>query len=261
MRRLDGSVVLVAGGSGGIGLRCAARIRDEGASPVIIGDLAAPGSTSDAQDLDYRPLDITDAAGCERLVQGIVEEFGRLDALVVASGINYATYARNHGLPFDRAKRPFLLDTDDSYWAEIIDINLSGVMRICRAAGRVMAQAGGGAIVTTTSISATRASRGNSAYSVTKAGVWMLTKCMAVEFAEYGIRVNAIAPGLIATPMTADLADGDPATAQAVANIPLGRKGMPTDVASAAAFLVSPDSSFMTGSVLNVDGGEGAAYR
>jgi NAD(P)-dependent dehydrogenase (short-subunit alcohol dehydrogenase family) len=258
MSRLADKVVLVAGGAGGIGLRCATRMRAEGAKTVVVADLAAP---RDTQDLEYAELDVTDAAACERATADVTARYGRIDALVVASGINYATYARMHGLSFDRGKRPPVIEMDDSTWTEILSVNLFGTMYLSRAVGRSMAAAGSGSIVTVTSIAAARASVGNAPYCVSKAGIWMLTKCLALELAPYGVRVNAIAPGLIDTPMTADLAPGDAATAAAVAAIPLGRKGMPDDISAAAAYLASPDSSFLTGSVLTVDGGEGAAFR
>jgi NAD(P)-dependent dehydrogenase (short-subunit alcohol dehydrogenase family) len=237
-------------------------MREEGASAVIAADLVPPSDADPAaRDLEYVELDVTDAAACERITADITAQHGRIDALVIASGINYAAYARNNALSFDRGRRPAVIDMDDKCWTEILDVNLSGTMHLSRAVGRSMVAVASGSIITITSISAARASAGNAAYCVSKAGIWMLTKCLALELAPYGVRVNAIAPGLIDTPMTADLVPGQDATAAALAAIPLHRKGVPADIGAAAAFLASSDASFLTGSVLTVDGGEGAAFR
>jgi NAD(P)-dependent dehydrogenase (short-subunit alcohol dehydrogenase family) len=143
----------------------------------------------------------------------------------------------------------------------MIAVNLSGMMYINRAAARPMIEKGSGSITNITSIDCIRAAGGNAAYCVSKAGAWMLTKCLALELMPLGVRVNAIGPGFIETRMSATFRDHPDLMAELLHEIPAGRMGQPEEIASTAAFLASDDASYITGSLFMPDGGIGAAYR
>jgi NAD(P)-dependent dehydrogenase (short-subunit alcohol dehydrogenase family) len=243
---MQNKVILIAGGAGGIGAETAARLARAGARVVLV-DLDA--AQAEAQALGIRAeggkatavaCDITNPDLCERAAQAAVDEFGRLDGLVNCAGISK---------PHDTISLP---PVD---WARMVDVQLNGSFYIAQACAKRMWEAGG-AIVFITSTNAEAAFPRRAAYCSAKAAVAMLTKVLAIEWAEKGIRVNAVGPAYVATAMTRrNIAAGNANESQIKARIPLGRLAQPADVADAVSFLLGDQSSFITGHSLYVDGG------
>ncbi|MGO8825686.1 MAG: SDR family NAD(P)-dependent oxidoreductase [Acidimicrobiales bacterium] len=253
MRGLGGRTYIVTGAASGIGRATAARLLDEGAL-VMGADLVVPPDDV-AEDKDesgrwaFTHVDVTDEDSVAALVRSAVEFGGSVDGLLHAAGV--AGGGPVHMLPAEE-------------WARVIAVNLTGTYLVAK---HVIAQMLGqplrdngqrGSVVTVASIEGLEGTAGGSAYSASKGGVVLLTKNMAIDYAGRGIRVNAICPGFVETPMTASvLGPGmEAALADIVREHKLGhRMGQPEEIASVAAFLLSDDSSFVTGHALPVDGG------
>jgi 3-oxoacyl-[acyl-carrier protein] reductase len=243
--RLVEQAAIVTGSARGIGKAIAERLASEGAR-VLIADVnhgAANAAAEEFRALGYVAeacaADVADAAQAKTMVQAAYREFGRLDILVnnAGAGLN----------------RPFLETTPEEF-ERTVRINLMGTFHCSQAAALEMAKRSGGAIVNIASISGQRGAQNRSAYGASKAGVIQLTKAMALELAPHGIRVNAVAPGPVATDMTA--VTHTPEIRRTYhERIPLHRYAQPQEVAAAVAFLVSHDATFITGHTLNVDGG------
>ena len=253
--RLADKIAVITGGGSGIGRACALRFVGEGAK-VCVADLdqAAADQTARAVEaaggkaLALR-TDTTDEAANDAMIAACVKAFGAVDVLVAAAGVGSPR-------PDPAAAKPFtLLDMPTDRFRSVIDVNLYGVLHSNRAAARWMvANRRGGSLINLGSIMSKMPSAG-ATYSVSKAGVWMLTKCLAQELARHGIRVNAIGPGFIETPMTAPLRGDTDRSRWAMAMTPMGRFGSADEVASTALFLASDDSSFFTGEILHPSGG------
>ena len=230
--------ILVSGGSSGIGAAIAHAFAAAGCRVVATGasqaEVAAVQKDKAFAAIDLRVLDVRDGAA----VQALLETIDTLDVLV-----NCAGTIRRGGA-----------EHDPEVFAEVLDINLSGTMRVCTAArSKLAAQCG--CIVNTASMLSFFGAGLVPGYSASKGGVAQLTKSLAIAYAAEGIRVNAVAPGWIATPLTQPLQD-DPARSEAiVARTPLGRWGTPDDIAGPVLFLASPAARFITGAILPVDGG------
>jgi NAD(P)-dependent dehydrogenase (short-subunit alcohol dehydrogenase family) len=239
---MQGKVVVVSGGAGGIGWEVSERLAAEGAY-VVIADLSEALAEAKAASLGGRAMglacDITVPAQCEGLAQKAFERFGRLDALVNCAGFSK---------PHDSISLP------PADWARMIDVQLNGAFYFAQACAKRMTETG--AIVFITSTNAEAAFPRRAAYCCAKAGVAMLTKVLAIEWAEKGIRVNAVGPAYVATEMTQrNIAAGNVNEAQIKTRIPMGRLAQPADVADAVLFLLSEKASFITGHSLYVDGG------
>jgi 3-oxoacyl-[acyl-carrier protein] reductase len=235
-------VVLITGGSRGIGRACAVAFADLGAQVVIgyAGNEAAANETLALLRTKGRALrfDVADSAACAKAVDGVLEEFGRLDVLV-----------NNAGLAVDG----LVVRTKEEDWDKQLDTNLKGAFALIRAAARPMMKQHGGAIVNLTSVVGETGNAGQVAYSASKAGLIGLTKSVARELASRNIRVNAVSPGFIETDMTARIS-GE-ARARMVEEIPLSRLGAAAEIAHAVVFLASDEASYITGEVLRVNGG------
>ncbi len=236
--RLDGKVVLVTGGANGIGKATADAFLAEGAI-VHIWDIA-PFLLDDgsASKVAYRTVDVSKADQVNAAMQALVEASGRIDVLI-----------NNAGITRDKS----LLKMDVETWQQVIDINLTGVFNCGKAAAEHMVKQGSGVILNASSVVGLYGNFGQTNYVATKAGVIGMTKTWARELGKKGIRVNAVAPGFIATEMVqkmpAEVLDG------MRAKTPAGRLGTPEDIANAYVFLASDAASFITGATLSVDGG------
>ena len=243
--RLTGKVAVVTGASRGIGRAIALRLAQEGAAVVINYN----GSKERAQEVkteiesaggaaQIMQCDVADAASCDEMFQTIMKEFGRIDILVNNAGIT------RDGLLMKMAEEDF---------DAVIDTNLKGTFHCIRAVSRQMLRQRSGRIINLSSVSGVLGNAGQANYSASKAGIIGLTKSAARELASRNINVNAIAPGFVDTDMTITLSDKVKEGAKG--QIPLGRFGKPEEVAELALFLSSEKSDYITGQVINIDGG------
>jgi 3-oxoacyl-[acyl-carrier protein] reductase len=230
-------VIVVSGGASGIGAEVSARLASEGAR-IVIADLNV--ARAESHTALTITCDITNPDQCEAVAQAAMNAFGRIDGVVNCAGISK---------PHDSISLP------PADWSRMVDVQLNGAFYFIQACAKRMVDSGG-AIVFITSTNAEAAFPRRAAYCCAKAGVAMLTKVLAIEWAEKGIRVNAVGPAYVATEMTKrNIAAGNVNEPQIKARIPLGRLAQPADVADAVSFLLSNKASFITGQSLYVDGG------
>ena len=265
-RRFEDSVALVTGGASGIGRETSLRLAREGAAVVVAGlpdDDRGP-ETVDLIEAEggralYVGADVAREADCDAMAQAALDRFGRLDYCVAAAGILHARYVSGEIAPEDQnpdRSAGHLTNKPLEFWERALAVNLTGVMLTNRAvAKRLIAQGEGGAIVNISSGAAKIPMRGSAEYSVSKAGVWMLTRCLALELAPHDIRVNTVAPGVIDTPMALAVSSDESRRQQLERTIPLGRLGEAADIAEASLFLLSAQSDYMTGQIIHPDGG------
>jgi len=251
MRGLRDKRVLISGGSSGIGLAAAARFLDEGSRVFLCGVdpaevEAAVAGLAPGGEVRGLACDVSAEADVARLTQAAVRALGGVDVLVNNAGI---------------ARRDAFLAIVPADWDRILAVNLRGMFLVAQAVSRQMvAQGGGGAIINMCSTNGMAGEEDYAHYNASKGGVLLLTKTMAVELGNHGIRVNALCPGYIRTPLNEAIAAGiggdDFEAAYVRDRIPLGRAGRAEDVAAAYAFLASDDAAFIHGSALVIDGGQ-----
>ena len=242
--RLDGERAVVTGGGRAIGLCCVTALAEAGARVVVIE--RAEADAAEALALRDRGFDVTVALGdvtdSARMTE-IADQMPDVSILVNNAGIG------KNGVPCEAVS--------DADWLQIMDVNLNGVFWCSRAFGRHMVAARRGSIVNLGSMSGNIANRPQpqTAYNVSKAAVHHLTKSMAGEWGQYNVRVNAVAPTYIETPMVTKVEENKTRIPIWLADTPMGRMGQPEEVAAAVLFLASPAASLMTGAIVNVDGG------
>ncbi|MWV41926.1 SDR family oxidoreductase [Natrialba sp. INN-245] len=253
MKGIEGTAGLVTGAGSGIGRATAKRFAAEGAQ-VVVADIDEDGGHETVEQIDddggdatFVETDVTDESDVEQMVEETVDTYGQLD------------FAHNNaGIGAEMV--PLTEQTEDT-WDSLYEINLKGVWRCLKEEIPVMLEHGGGAIVNTSSVSGLGGDWNMTPYNSTKHGVVGLTRSAALEFGGEGIRINAVCPGVIETPMVNELLETAPEDVeQMIIGRPMDRFGQPDEVASATVWLCSDDASFITGHPLAIDGGVTALH-
>ena len=243
----ENKVAIVTGAAQGIGAACAERLARDGAAVALWdvddarGEALAASLASRGSRAIYHHCNVASKAEVEAALAATLAAFGRVDALVNNAGI---------------FKAADFLDVTEADWDAVIDVNLKGAFLVAQAVARSMAATGGGAIVHMSSVNAVMAIPSIASYNVSKGGINQLTRVMALALADRGIRVNAVAPGTIATELAKNAVLGsDEARARIMSRTPMKRLGEPSEIADVTAFLLSDAASYMTGEIVYVDGG------
>ncbi|OCT12202.1 hypothetical protein A8709_30625 [Paenibacillus pectinilyticus] len=246
--RMKDSIALITGGSTGIGKATAVRFAAEGAKVAIMGrdqaalQVAAEEIAAHNGEVIWIDGDVQLKSDVNRMVDTVLSQWGTIDVLVNNAGI---------------CSPASFLDIEESEWDRHMAINLKGTFLVGQAvAGVLVAQGKGGSIINMSSVNGLAAERDQAHYNATKGGINLLTMSMALELAPLGIRVNALCPGFIETRLTKPLIDNPTAFEPYLQTIPMGRAGVPEEIADAALFMATSDSRYMTGHCLVVDGGQ-----
>ncbi len=244
MGLLDKKVAVITGGAQGIGFCAAERFAEEGAIVAIwdfneqAGKQAESALVDKGYDVRFQQVNVTDMASVRAAVENLFDSTGKIDILVNNAGIT---------------RDATLLKMTEDQWQQVIDVNLGGVFHCTQAVAPVMIEQGSGSIINTSSVVGLYGNFGQTNYVATKSGVIGMTKVWAKELGRKGIRVNAVAPGFIATEMIETVPQN--VIDQLVARTPLAKMGKPEDIANAYIYLSSELASFVTGTVISVDGG------
>lgn len=254
MSRLQGKIAFITGAASGIGSACALRFAQEGACIAGFdqsddGDARWSEAARRAPAAHFATGDVRSEDSVTTAVAAVRQRFGRIDVIVNSAGV--AGGGPVHLMPVEE-------------WDRVVDINLKGPFLVCKHVLPMMLEQGTGSIINIASIEGLEASEGGSAYNASKAGVVMLTRNMAMDYARKGIRVNAVCPGFVETPMFTNLFELpglDEYRARIIEAHQMGRTGRPEEIANAVLFLASDEASFITGHALVVDGGFTAGHR
>jgi NAD(P)-dependent dehydrogenase (short-subunit alcohol dehydrogenase family) len=251
MGRLEGKVAVITGAAGGIGREAAVLFSEEGAS-VCVADVSAEAGNEAAaacREAFFQQVDVTDPTSVEAMYAATVERYGGVDVLYNNAGI----------MPADDAS---VLETEPDAWERVLDVNAKGVYLCCRHGIPRLLERGGGSVINVASfVALVGAATSQIAYTASKGAVLSLTRELAVEFARQGVRVNALCPGPVETPLLMRLFEDDPAAYERRrVHLPMGRLAKAREIALGALFLASDESSYVNGSTFLVDGGLTAAY-
>lgn len=247
MMKLKGKVALITGSTRGIGKEFALGFAREGADVIVHGRNLekAKAVAEEVKSLGVKSIaigaDVSLSQDVTRMVEEAIQSLGRIDILVNNAGVN-----------------PFILEAEkikEEGWDQVIDVNLKGVFLCCQAVGKKMIEQGGGKIINISSVGGFLGEQGFLPYSVSKAGVMMLTRVLAYEWSKYDVTVNAIAPGFIAGGMNTPILNKEILVSGLTQQVPLKRLGKPEEIVQVALFLASEDSSYINGTTIVADGG------
>jgi NAD(P)-dependent dehydrogenase (short-subunit alcohol dehydrogenase family) len=246
---LKGKIAIVTGSRRGIGRSIALAFAGAGANLVVCDLVINDGKLNEVAEEIKRlgrnslalKVDVSQRADVEEMVQRTFRQFGRIDILVNCAGVWIAGQT--------------LLECNEDDWDKVMNVNLKGTYLCCQAVGKIMVKQKSGNIINLSSQVGLNPSPALGAYSISKAGIIMLTQQLALELANDNIRVNALAPGVVKTDFNKDLWKDSKVAKQIADSIPLGRLSEPDEIAASALFLTSDDSSYITGAVINIDGG------
>jgi NAD(P)-dependent dehydrogenase (short-subunit alcohol dehydrogenase family) len=244
--RLEGKIALVTGSAQGLGKEIASSLAQNGCS-LVLADIIYPEETAkQIEEIGSRSIsvqaDISDEAEVKNLVKKAISEYKKVDILVNNAGISQLSYTATEDLPIEE-------------WDKIIAVNLRGTFLCCKHVGKQMIRSGGGSIINISTTAGMTGVPRAPAYCASKAGIILLTKSLALEWVRYNIRVNAIAPHYLETELTKGLRASEKVYDGLVKQIPMRRFAKPAEVVGTVLFLSSPASSYITGTVIVVDGG------
>jgi NAD(P)-dependent dehydrogenase (short-subunit alcohol dehydrogenase family) len=249
--RLDGKVAVITGAASGIGREAALLFSEEGAS-VCVADMSAEQgeqTASECREAFFQQVDVSDAASVRAMYAATAERYGGIDVLYNNAGIS----------PGDDAS---ILETEEDAWQRVQDVNLKGVFLCCKHGIPHLLERGGGSVINVASfVAILGAATSQISYSASKGGVLSMTRELGVQFARQGVRVNALCPGPVETPLLMGIFGDDPAAYERRrVHLPMGRLAKPREIAQGALFLASDDSSYVNAATFLVDGGLTAAY-